>query len=150
MTSPTSSTPVVPPILTGKTRSFKDVVSSGSSSSASKVQFVHAPFKGCPDLLFDDAVVQQLAAPFSFTLVGLFCRFLELRASFVQDFCVILLSRELRLLVAPSSSNLWGISMEPVPGKYQGPPNSDVGERRFSLDEEEKISFPIIQRCCVS
>ncbi|KAI0511113.1 hypothetical protein KFK09_011736 [Dendrobium nobile] len=72
MTSPTLSTPVVPPILTGKTRSFKDVVSSGSSSTISKVQFVHSSFKGCPALLFEDTVVQQLATPFSFTLVGKF------------------------------------------------------------------------------
>ncbi|KAI0507675.1 hypothetical protein KFK09_013802 [Dendrobium nobile] len=68
----TSSTPVVPPVLTGKTRAFKDVVSGGSSSTVSKVQFVHSSFKGCPALLFEDAVIQQLAAPFSFTLVGKF------------------------------------------------------------------------------
>ncbi|XP_020690945.1 uncharacterized protein LOC110105688, partial [Dendrobium catenatum] len=72
MSAPTSSSPADAPALTGKTRSFKDVVSGGSSSSLPKVKFVHSTFKGCPALLFEDVVVNQLAAPFSFTLVGKF------------------------------------------------------------------------------
>ncbi|XP_020694674.1 uncharacterized protein LOC110108388 [Dendrobium catenatum] len=72
MTSPTSSSPAGPSVPTGNTRSFKDVLLGGSSSSANRVKFVYASFKGCPALLFEDSVVSQLAAPFSFTLVGKF------------------------------------------------------------------------------
>ncbi|PKU71054.1 hypothetical protein MA16_Dca017043 [Dendrobium catenatum] len=71
-TNLTSSSPAIPSVPTGITRSFKDVVSGGSSSSANRVKFVHASFKGCPALLFEDSVVSQLAAPFSSTLVGKF------------------------------------------------------------------------------
>ncbi|KAL0926137.1 hypothetical protein M5K25_004531 [Dendrobium thyrsiflorum] len=50
--------------------SFKEVLE-GPIASA-KIDFVHSSVKGIPALLFDDAVVSKLAAPFSFTLVGKF------------------------------------------------------------------------------
>ncbi|KAI0524502.1 hypothetical protein KFK09_003873 [Dendrobium nobile] len=54
-----------------KTHSFKEVLA-GASSSNLKLQFVHSTFKGCPALLFEDSVVDHLAAPYALTLIGKF------------------------------------------------------------------------------
>ncbi|KAI0530805.1 hypothetical protein KFK09_000353 [Dendrobium nobile] len=69
MTTPSSSNP--PPSFEGKTRSFKDSLA-GVSSSSSKLKFVQSSLKGCPALIFEDSVVEQLAAPYALTLVGKF------------------------------------------------------------------------------
>ncbi|KAL0918946.1 hypothetical protein M5K25_010996 [Dendrobium thyrsiflorum] len=71
MTTPSSSLPSSSSVPVGNYRSFKDVLA-GSSSSASKLQFFQTSFKGCPALMFYDAMISQLAAPFALTLVGKF------------------------------------------------------------------------------
>ncbi|KAI0513408.1 hypothetical protein KFK09_009428 [Dendrobium nobile] len=70
MTTPSSSNPVSSS-FDGKSRSFRDVLA-GSSSSNPKLPFVQSSFKGCPALLFEDSVVDLLAAPYALTLVGKF------------------------------------------------------------------------------
>ncbi|KAI0501240.1 hypothetical protein KFK09_016183 [Dendrobium nobile] len=57
--------------MDGKSHSFKEALAGGSLSTP-KLTFVHASYKGSPALLFEEAVVDQLAAPFAFTLVGKF------------------------------------------------------------------------------
>ncbi|XP_028549339.1 receptor-like protein 43 [Dendrobium catenatum] len=55
-----------------KTRSFKAAALAGVSLFSSKRKFVQSSFKGFPALIFEDSVVEQLAAPYALTLVGKF------------------------------------------------------------------------------